>query len=79
MHHVVAFRYVGPHTARRQRDRHRVAAIPAALAIALLLASLGAGTLWELFGSASTFYAGALICAVTLIGMKLAPFGERRP
>ncbi|HEI8503273.1 TPA: MFS transporter [Serratia marcescens] len=47
--------------------------------VALLLASLGAGTLWELFGSASTFYAGALICVVTLIGMKLAPFGERRP
>ncbi len=47
--------------------------------VALLLASLGAGTLWELFGSASTFYAGALICVVTLVGMKLAPFGERRP
>lgn len=45
---------------------------------ALLLASLGAGTLWELFGSASTFYAGAIICVVTLIGMKLAPFGERQ-
>ena len=47
--------------------------------VALLLASLGAGTLWELFGSASTFYAGALICVVTLVGMQLAPFGERRP
>lgn len=47
--------------------------------VALLLASLGAGTLWELFGSASTFYAGAIICVVTLVGMKLAPFGERRP
>ena len=46
--------------------------------VALLLASLGAGTLWELFGSASTFYAGALICVVTLVGMQLAPFGERR-
>ena len=45
---------------------------------ALLLASLGAGTLWELFGSASTFYAGAIICVVTLVGMKLAPFGERQ-
>ncbi|MBH2938240.1 MFS transporter [Serratia marcescens] len=46
--------------------------------VALLLASLGAGTLWELFGSASTFYAGAIICVVTLLGMKLAPFGERQ-
>lgn len=46
--------------------------------VALLLASLGAGTLWELFGSASTFYAGALICVVTLIGMQLAPFGARQ-
>lgn len=47
--------------------------------VALLLASLGAGTLWELFGSASTFYAGAIVCVVTLAGMQLAPFSVRRP
>jgi len=46
--------------------------------VALLLASLGAGMLWELFGSASTFYAGAIVCVVTLIGMQLAPFDNRQ-
>ncbi|GJK48220.1 hypothetical protein TUM17560_05970 [Serratia marcescens] len=46
--------------------------------VALLLASLGAGMLWELAGSASTFYAGAIVCVVTLIGMQLAPFGEQQ-
>ncbi len=38
--------------------------------IALLLASAGAGVLWEMLGAASTFYAGAIICVVTLIGMR---------
>lgn len=46
--------------------------------VALLLASLGAGMLWELVGSASTFYAGAIVCVVTLIGMQLAPFDNRQ-
>ncbi|KFK93153.1 MULTISPECIES: MFS transporter [unclassified Serratia (in: enterobacteria)] len=40
---------------------------------ALLLASLGAGLLWEAWGAASTFYAGAIICVITLLGMRLAP------
>lgn len=38
--------------------------------IALLFASVGAGILWEGFGSAATFYAGAIICCVALLGMK---------
>ena len=41
--------------------------------IALLLASLGAGILWETHGAASTFWAGALICILTLMSMRIAP------
>ncbi|MCA6998653.1 MFS transporter [Dickeya solani] len=41
--------------------------------VALLLASLGAGILWDVWGAASTFYAGALICLITLAGMALMP------
>ncbi|MBZ7306149.1 MFS transporter [Klebsiella oxytoca] len=41
--------------------------------IALLLASAGAGVQWEMLGAASTFYAGAIICVVTLIGMRCMP------
>lgn len=41
--------------------------------VALLLASAGAGVLWEVLGAASTFYAGAIICVVTLIGMRCMP------
>ena len=39
----------------------------------LLLASAGAGVLWEVLGAASTFYAGAIICVVTLVGMRCMP------
>ncbi|MFV7496630.1 MFS transporter [Klebsiella michiganensis] len=41
--------------------------------IALLLASASAGVLWEVLGAASTFYAGAIICVVTLVGMRCMP------
>lgn len=41
--------------------------------IALLLASAGAGVLWEVLDAASTFYAGAIICVVTLVGMRCMP------
>lgn len=41
--------------------------------IALLLASLGAGILWEAWGAESTFYAGAIICVITLVGIRLSP------
>ena len=44
-----------------------------AMGIALLLASAGAGVLWEVLGAASTFYAGAIICVVTLVGMRCMP------
>ena len=41
--------------------------------LALLRASAGAGVLWEVLGAASTFYAGAIICVVTLVGMRCMP------
>jgi MFS family permease len=41
--------------------------------IALLLASAGAGVLWESLGAASTFYAGAVICLITLAGCAAYP------
>jgi MFS family permease len=39
--------------------------------LALLLASLGAGVLWETHGAASTFWAGAIICVLALVVMRL--------
>ncbi|MEO3988385.1 MFS transporter [Pseudocitrobacter cyperus] len=33
----------------------------------VLIASLGAGLLWDIWGSSSTFFAGAIICVLTLI------------
>ncbi|WP_380180498.1 MFS transporter [Kalamiella sp. sgz302252] len=41
--------------------------------LALLLASLGAGLLWDIWGSASTFYAGAVICVLTLVVTRFVP------
>ncbi len=41
--------------------------------IALLLASTSAGILWETMCAASTFYAGAVICAIVLAGMRFTP------
>lgn len=46
--------------------------------IALLLASAGAGILWETLGAASTFYVGAVICVITLAGMRCIPSGYRQ-
>ena len=42
--------------------------------IALLIASVLAGLLWDRFGASSTFYAGAIFCMVALIG--LAKYGS---
>lgn len=41
--------------------------------VALLLASTGAGLLWNMWGSESTFIAGAIICLVTLAYLWLMP------
>ena len=46
--------------------------------IALLLASAGAGVLWESLSAASTFYAGAVICLITLAGMRCIPSAYRQ-
>lgn len=46
--------------------------------IALLLASAGAGILWASLGAASTFYAGAVICLITLAGMHCIPSAYRQ-
>lgn len=46
--------------------------------IALLIASAGAGVLWETLGAASTFYAGAIICVLTLFGMRCMPSAYRQ-
>jgi MFS family permease len=37
--------------------------------VAMLLASIVAGTLWDQFGAPSTFYAGAGFCVVALIAL----------
>jgi len=39
----------------------------------LLIASLGAGMLWDIWGSASTFFAGAVICVITLLLTQFVP------
>ena len=44
--------------------------------LALLIASMLAGLLWDRLGASSTFYAGALLCVIALMG--LAYKGSRR-
>jgi len=41
--------------------------------VALLIASLGAGIIWEVWGAEYTFYAGAAICLVTLAYLLKRP------
>ena len=41
--------------------------------VGLLVASLGAGAIWETFGAQYTFYAGAVICLVTLVYLRKTP------
>lgn len=41
--------------------------------IGLLVASLGAGVIWEIWGSEYTFLAGALFCIITLFYVRKAP------
>lgn len=40
--------------------------------IALLVASALAGLVWDLYGSAATFYAGAVFCGLTLVSLTFA-------
>lgn len=39
----------------------------------LLMASVGAGAIWELWGAEYTFYAGAVICLLTLLYLRKTP------
>ena len=39
--------------------------------VAMLIASVLAGFLWDQFGAASTFAAGALLCTIALVGLAL--------
>jgi MFS family permease len=41
--------------------------------IALLLASVAAGWLWDSYGAAFTFYGGAAMCALALLSLALRP------
>jgi len=41
--------------------------------LALLVASVLAGWLWQTEGSAATFFAGAVLAALTLLGLMLWP------
>lgn len=41
--------------------------------VAMLLASAAAGLLWDQAGAAATFYAGAGICGLTLLGLLMRP------
>ena len=47
--------------------------------IATLLASLGAGLLWDRHGADATFYAGAAVAAVALAMLSLLPEEKRLP
>ncbi|HEX5363229.1 MAG TPA: MFS transporter [Gallionella sp.] len=44
--------------------------------LAMLLASVLAGLLWDRLGAAFTFYAGAAICAIAAIGLLWRPVGR---
>lgn len=50
-----------------------------ACGLAMLIASLLAGFLWDELGAAFTFYAGALFCVIALIGIVLNPGSRKRP
>jgi len=44
--------------------------------IAMLIASIFAGLLWDKFGATATFYAGATFCAIALVGLMWQPTGQ---
>ena len=45
--------------------------------IAMLVASAIAGLLWDRFGAAATFYAGATLCILTLVALQFQPAAPR--
>lgn len=50
-----------------------------ACGLAMLIASVVAGLLWDQFGAAATFYAGALFCVLALGGIALHPVSPTQP
>ncbi|MHB1350242.1 MAG: MFS transporter [Desulfobulbaceae bacterium] len=46
--------------------------------IAMLIASVTAGLLWDRFGASFTFYAGAVFAALALMGLALSAWRQRR-
>jgi MFS family permease len=48
-----------------------------ACGLSLLIASVVAGVLWDQFGAAATFYAGALVCGVVIAGIALFPLNRK--
>lgn len=46
--------------------------------LAMLIASVLAGYLWDQLGASFTFYAGAVFCGVAIIGMMLHPITQER-
>lgn len=50
-----------------------------ACGLAMLIASVLAGYIWDGFGAALTFYAGALFCALTIVVLRVAPVGAEQP
>lgn len=47
--------------------------------LAMLLASVLAGLLWDGLGAPFTFYAGALFCVLTIIGITFSPAAQKQP
>ena len=47
--------------------------------LAMLIASVLAGFLWDQLGASFTFYAGAVFCGVAIIGIMLHPITQQRP
>ena len=46
--------------------------------VAMLLASVLAGWLWDRWGASFTFYAGAVFCVIALLGLLRSP-ADRPP
>ncbi len=47
--------------------------------LALLIASVVAGVLWDQLGASFTFYAGALFCGLAIVGLVLRPVRREQP
>lgn len=47
-----------------------------ACGVAMLAASVVAGLLWDRLGASFTFYAGAVFCTVTIVGLSLSAVGR---